>query len=41
MLAREEFVHVTTLSWFHLTVESDTPLVAYLKANGADPAAAS
>jgi hypothetical protein len=38
MLAREEFVHVTTLSWFHLTVESDTPLVNDLKANGTDPA---
>jgi hypothetical protein len=38
MLAREEFVHVTTLSWFHLTVESDTSLVIDLKANGTDPA---
>jgi hypothetical protein len=38
MLAREEFVHVTTLSWFHMTVESDTPLVNDLKANGTDPA---
>jgi hypothetical protein len=38
MLAREEFVHVTTLSWFHLTVESDTSLVNDLKANGTDPA---
>jgi hypothetical protein len=38
MLAREEFVHVCTLSWFHLTVESDTPLVKDLKADGTDPA---
>jgi hypothetical protein len=36
-LAREEFVTVTQLSWFHLTVESDTPLVEDLKAQGSDP----
>jgi hypothetical protein len=37
-LAREEFVHVTTMSWFHLTVDSNTPLVTDLKALGTDPA---
>jgi hypothetical protein len=34
-LAREEFVHVSTLSWFHLSVESDaSPIVAQLNAQG-------
>jgi hypothetical protein len=37
-LAREEFVHVSTMSWFHLTVDSNTPLVIDLKAQGTDPA---
>jgi len=39
-LAREEFVHVTWLSWFHLTVEYNTPIVVDLKAQGpeSDPA---
>lgn len=36
-LAREEFVAVTQLSWFHLTLESDTPLVVDLRAQGSDP----
>ena len=36
-LAREEFTAVTQLSWFHLTVESDTPLVRDLRAQGSDP----
>jgi hypothetical protein len=36
-LAREEFVAVSWLSWFHLTVESDTPLVTDLRAQGTDP----
>jgi hypothetical protein len=36
-LAREEFVAVSWMSWFHLTVESDTPLVTDLRAQGADP----
>ncbi|WP_054569797.1 hypothetical protein [Frankia sp. R43] len=31
-LAREEFWHVATMSWFHLTVESNTPIVRDLKA---------
>jgi hypothetical protein len=38
-LAREEFVHVSTLSWFHLSVERDTsPIVVQLNAQGASPA---
>jgi len=37
-LAREEFVHVTTMSWFHLTVETDTPIVIDLKAEATNPA---
>jgi hypothetical protein len=39
-LAREEFVHVTWLSWFHLTLEYNTPLIRDLKAEGpeSDPA---
>jgi hypothetical protein len=37
-LAREEFVHVTTLSWFHLTLETDTPIVVDLKAEATNPA---
>jgi hypothetical protein len=36
-LAREEFVHVATMSWFHLTLESDTPIVVDLKAQGESP----
>lgn len=36
-LAREEFVAVSQLSWFHLTVESDTPLIVDLRAQGSDP----
>jgi hypothetical protein len=36
-LAREEFASVSQLSWFHLTVESDTPLVTDLRAQGSDP----
>ncbi len=41
MLAREEFTYVTMLSWFHLTVESDTPVVQDLRATagpGGNPA---
>jgi hypothetical protein len=37
-LAREEFVHVTTMSWFHLTLEQDTPIVVDLKAEATNPA---
>jgi hypothetical protein len=32
MLAREEFAYVCMLSWFHLTVESDTAVVLDLRA---------
>ena len=32
MLVREEFAYVTMLSWFHLTVESDTTVVTDLQA---------
>jgi|GEM_PF-324647 len=32
MLAREEFAYVCMLSWFHLTLESDTSVVADLRA---------
>jgi hypothetical protein len=32
MLARDEFAYVCMLSWFHLTVEYDTPVVVDLKA---------
>jgi hypothetical protein len=37
-LAREEFIHVATLSWFHLTVDLDTPVVLDLRAQGTDAA---
>ncbi|WP_144384404.1 hypothetical protein [Streptomyces sp. SAJ15] len=36
-LAREEFVHVTTMSWFHLTLEQNTSIVRDLKCEGAHP----
>lgn len=32
MLAQEEFAYVTMLSWFHMTVEYETPVVKDLKA---------
>ena len=37
LLAREEFVAVSELSWFHLTVEFDSPLVIDLRAQGSHP----
>src|SRR5947209_2886012 len=37
-LAREEFVHVSTLSWFHLTVDLDSPVIVDLRAQGTDAA---
>jgi hypothetical protein len=37
-LARDEFVHISTMSWLHLTVERDTPVVVDLRAMGTDPA---
>lgn len=33
-LARDEFVHVTTLAWIHLTVESDNAVILDLRAGG-------
>ena len=33
LLAREEFAYVTTLSWFHLTLLSNTPIIEALKAD--------
>jgi hypothetical protein len=33
-LARDEFVHVSTLNWFHLTVEANTAVVLDLRAGG-------
>ncbi len=37
-LSREEFFFVATMSWFHLTVEFDSPIVRDLRANGSNPA---
>jgi hypothetical protein len=37
-LAREEFFYTAMMSWFHLTLESDTPIVVDLKANAANEA---
>lgn len=37
-IAREEFVSVATMSWFHLTVEVDSPIVVDLRAEASDPA---
>src|SRR5215208_5247685 len=36
-LSREEFFFVATMSWFHLTVEFDSPIVKDLKADGSNP----
>jgi hypothetical protein len=36
-LSREEFVFVSMLSWFHLTVEFDSPIVRDLKAEAPSP----
>jgi hypothetical protein len=36
-LSREEFVAVSTMSWFYLTVEADTPVVTDLKAQASSP----
>jgi hypothetical protein len=33
-LARDEFVHVSTLAWFNLTVQADTAVVLDLRAGG-------
>jgi hypothetical protein len=37
-LARDELWHVSTLSWFHLTLEYDTPIVVDLNAEAPSPA---
>lgn len=37
LLAREEFVYVSTLSWFHLTLLGDAPIVADLQVQGTAP----
>ncbi|MDX1501517.1 MAG: hypothetical protein R3325_04075 [Thermoanaerobaculia bacterium] len=36
-LSREEFYAVSAMSWFHLTVESDSQIVLALRADGASP----
>jgi hypothetical protein len=38
LLAREELSHVAAMSWCHLTVETDTPLVEDLQATATSPA---
>jgi hypothetical protein len=38
LLAREEFAYVTVLSWFHLTLQTNTPIVIDLKAESTSPA---
>jgi len=37
-LSREELFFVSTMSWFHLTVEFDSPIVVDLKAEASNPA---
>jgi hypothetical protein len=37
-LARDELFHVSTMSWFHLTLEYNTPIVVDLKAEATSPA---
>lgn len=37
LLAREEFAYVTMLSWFHLTLQTNTPIVVALKAEATSP----
>lgn len=36
-LSREEFVAVSAMSWFHLTVSYDSPIIDTLRANAASP----
>jgi hypothetical protein len=36
-LAREELTHVSAMSWFHLTIEFDSPIVRSLRAEAAGP----
>ena len=37
-LGRDELFHVATMSWFHLTLSYDTPIVVDLKAEATSPA---
>lgn len=37
-LSREEFVFVSMMEWFHLTVEFNSPIVETLRADASDPA---
>ncbi|SRR6266498_4732063 len=37
-LGRDELFHVSTMSWLHLTLEFDTPIVVDLKAQATSPA---
>ena len=36
-LSREEFIHVASMSWFHLTIEFDSPIVVDLKSEATSP----
>ena len=36
-LSREEFFFVATMSWFHLTVDNDLPIIRDLRAEGTSP----
>ena len=36
-MSREEFDFVSMLSWFHLTVDSDLPIIQDLRAQAASP----
>lgn len=36
-LSREEFVYVSMMSWFHLTVEFNSPIVVSLRAEASSP----
>ncbi|MCW2762986.1 MAG: hypothetical protein JWR85_3187 [Marmoricola sp.] len=38
LLAREEFSYVSTMSWFHLTLEDDFPIIVDLNAQAPGPA---
>jgi hypothetical protein len=38
LLAREEFAYVTVLSWFHLTLQTNSPIIVDLKADSTSPA---
>jgi hypothetical protein len=37
-LAREEFAYVTAMSWFHLTLNTNSPIVVDLQASASSPA---